>query len=899
MGTVRRGPVSPTARRTIGVLSPVVGGFYFGALIAGVARAARAAGHRVVAVQTYPAGLDRERYPDESILDAPVGLGAVDGLVVVGKALRADRLAAVQQWGVPLVLVSEEPTSADDPVVVPDNTAGIRAAVDHLVGHGHTRIGFVGCLTQRDMRERFAAYRATLADHGIEPAESWWYDATDNHEQGGADAAARMLALGRQTTAVVAATDRNAIGFQRALRAAGLVLPRDQAVIGFDHADSGARVTPRLSTVDAHYDRVGETAVSLLLARMRGEEIVGGEYRTPSTLVLRESCGCTEVGPASTTDQPAGVAGGHQVLRALAETAFVGPVGAGAGRRAGSAPRDTWWHAVVEPLEAAAERGAVPAPATLARLADLTAAMQPHPEALEQLVTCLRGIENATLEALARPEHAAAVRRVVTEVLLALTKGCTRAMLARSGQLERTIVDQYEVDMDLLRGDGASPRALGWLPRGVRGHACLGLWLGADRGPGDREMEIVGVHDTSGTLSRLVGMRTTASQFPPAALTRAGTVGSNELTFVVPVTFGGSDWGLLAIDGTAETRATSARDRFNHWAALLAVALDQERLLTSLREQRRALEQAAARERSLADTVRASEERYALASMAAHDGTWDWDVSAGTVYYSPRWKQTLGYDDDVIGDSPAEWLERVHPADRDDLSAAIASQLAGAGTPLELEHRVRTSSGDYRWMLCRAVTVLDDAGCPARLVGALVDVTERKEAEIALQRDALHDPETGLVNRLLFLDRLASAVLRTRRSPSYDCAVVLVRVADDHAIPTQGRHEDGDVHLDLHRELVRRLRRPLREGDTPARIAEDDFAVLLDDVGPGGVPGRVGQLLDQLRHELGSRIRVGALGSIRGFRDVSEVLREVDIALLRGGSTTTWRNEARPGTVLR
>ena len=72
MGTVRRGPVSPTARRTIGVLSPVVGGFYFGALIAGVARAARAAGHRVVAVQTYPAGLDRERYPDESILDAPV-----------------------------------------------------------------------------------------------------------------------------------------------------------------------------------------------------------------------------------------------------------------------------------------------------------------------------------------------------------------------------------------------------------------------------------------------------------------------------------------------------------------------------------------------------------------------------------------------------------------------------------------------------------------------------------------------------------------------------------------------------------------------------------------------------------------------------------------------------------
>ena len=89
------------------------------------------------------------------------------------------------------------------------------------------------------MRERFAAYRATLAEHGIEAPDAWIFEASDNHEQGGADAAARMLARGTPTTAVVAATDRNAIGFQRALRAAGLVLPRDQAVIGFDHADSG------------------------------------------------------------------------------------------------------------------------------------------------------------------------------------------------------------------------------------------------------------------------------------------------------------------------------------------------------------------------------------------------------------------------------------------------------------------------------------------------------------------------------------------------------------------------------------------------------------------------------------------------------------------------------------
>ena len=71
MGTIRRGPVAASARRTIGVLSPVVGGFYFGGLIAGVSRAARTSGHRVVAVQTYPAGLDRERYPDCLLYTSP------------------------------------------------------------------------------------------------------------------------------------------------------------------------------------------------------------------------------------------------------------------------------------------------------------------------------------------------------------------------------------------------------------------------------------------------------------------------------------------------------------------------------------------------------------------------------------------------------------------------------------------------------------------------------------------------------------------------------------------------------------------------------------------------------------------------------------------------------------
>ncbi len=878
MGGIRRGA---SARKTIGVLSPVVGGFYFGALIAGISRAARRGGHSVVAVQTYPAGLDRERYPDEPLLQVPVALDAVDGLIVIVKAVRHDRLPTVQ-GGRPIVMISEDQTSIPTPVVVPDNAGGVYAALQHLLDHGHTRIGFIGSPLQRDIRERYDAYRTALAEHGIKPGPGWFSETVDNHEQGGADAATRLLAAGLPTTATIAATDRNAVGFIRTLRTAGLVLPRDHAVIGFDRTETGARLVPRLSTVDPHNDRVGGLAVKLLLARLRGEEVAPGEYRAPSTLVIRESCGCGESTAQPDTDDPVferyGSTPARASLHRLSDSGFgSGSIPTGRPGAGDDEARTGWLHAVVDPITAAAERGALPSGASLGRLADLTSVRRPYPEALEQFVAAIRDLESELMSTLPPgSDRLPTLRQVTTDILLALTKGCTRPMLARSGYLERTIADQYEVDMDLLRGRGSSPRALTWLPRAGRGAACLGLWIG--HSPGDREVEIVGVNDTSGMLSRLVGTRSPASQFPPAALTRAGSIGSSDLTLVLPVTFGGSDWGLLAIDGTVDTRMTSGRDKYNHWAALLAVALDQERLMSSLRDQRRELEDAAARERALADTIRASEERYALASMAAQDGTWDWDVSAGTVYYSPRWKQTLGYSEEEIGSSPTEWLDRVHPEDRGELSAAVAAQLGGARTPLELEHRVRTSSGDYRWMMCRAVTVLDDAGCPARLVGALVDMTERKEQELALRRNALRDPETGLVNRMLFLDRLGAAINRTRRSGNYDCAVVLLRTAS--APGDQPMHDDPvAAEVEVRQEIVRRLRLVLAEGDSAARLRQDEFAVLLEDVGPGAV--RIEELVESVQAEPDIGLAVGVLPSIKSFQDADEALRGADIALLR------------------
>ncbi|GAA1407607.1 hypothetical protein GCM10009600_22660 [Oerskovia paurometabola] len=742
---------------TIGVLSPVVGGFYFGKILAGISRGLRTGGHRVVAFQTYPADLDREEFPDRPPHRQIVGLDVMDGVIVVTSAVEHDVLRGVDRSGKPLVVISETVDDLGAPVVTPDNAGGVRAAVEHLLQHGHERIGFLGNPRQHDLVERHAAYEAALRARGIEPRPEWIYQTRDNQEAAGAAAARAALQEGLDTTATVAGTDRNAVGFLRSLADAGLVLPRDQALIGFDHSDGGARSRPRLSSVDPHHDRVGELAAELLLARIHGEQVGPGQHLAEATLVCRESCGCVDSTrtdllvdgiPTSAEAAEAGTATARLdavaravlddsvVLRARRGPGSTGPTGSGESAVGG------WVRAVVGTMTDAAGDGTVPTPHFYRALADRTAVLRPVPEALELLVPAVRALEAelgagtkrrgpaGSISAVVgvggargRPQgRSLALSDVTTEVLVALAKGCTHALLVRSGNLERAMVDQYELDLELMHADSASLRHLEWLPRGQVGPAAIALWNPPGAGPGGGALEVAGVR---GSLAgrRLVGHRFPAAQFPPRALLSA-----DALSFVIPVASDASDWGYLVIGGPVDTRATSARERYNHWAAMLAVALDQEDHLAALRAQRTELEEAALRERRLAEEISVSEERYALASVAAYDATWDWDVATGTVYFSPSWRAMLGLPaDDLKTADPEEWLDRVHPEDLPAVQVALAVQLGGVGGMLDLEHRLLAADGRYLRVHCRAVTVSDGAGCPTRMVGVLTDCSDERQ----------------------------------------------------------------------------------------------------------------------------------------------------------------------------
>ena len=153
------------------------------------------------------------------------------------------------------------------------------------------------------------------------------------------------------------------------------------------------------------------------------------------------------------------------------------------------------------------------------------------------------------------------------------------------------------------------------------------------------------------------------------------------------------------------------------------------------------------------EALRASEERFDLAVHGTDTGIWDWDMHANTVYFSPRWKSMLGYEDREIGNGFCEWRDRVHPEDQPRALAAIQDYLEGRKSEYELEHRLRHKDGTYRWIIARGAAVRDSAGKPYRMVGSQIDITDRKRAEESVRENLAQLVAAQKIQQHLLPDR--------------------------------------------------------------------------------------------------------------------------------------------------
>ena len=191
----------------------------------------------------------------------------------------------------PLVLLDARPTSGGATSwVVPDEAAGARAAVEHLVELGHRRIGYIndvgGCVASFERRD---AYRAALAEHGL-PVEAALEVAAESETSGGLSAGTELLSRPDRPTAVFCFNDRMASGVYIAAKRLGLDITADLSVVGFDNETLIAEaLDPPLTTVQLPHYEMGAWALRHLIGRLQGTVDTAAQERAACPIVVRAS----------------------------------------------------------------------------------------------------------------------------------------------------------------------------------------------------------------------------------------------------------------------------------------------------------------------------------------------------------------------------------------------------------------------------------------------------------------------------------------------------------------------------------------------------------------------------------------------------------------------------------
>jgi LacI family transcriptional regulator len=269
--------------RMIGLLVHELGSSYFTQVIRGIDAAVANIGYDLVLYTSHA------RVEAEARHALELATGPVDGIIFVLAVDPVNYVETLRQRGMPFVMLDHAHELTGTTFVSAANRTGAREAIAYLIGLGHQRIGFItGKPGVSSARQRLAGYRDALHEADI-PYEPELVVTGDFLEERGYQATRQLLELRRPPTAVFTSADTAAFGAIKAVRAAGLQVPDDISIVGFDDIPEASLVMPPLTTVRQPLMEMGTTAVRLLQRLMEEPAATARKTELETELVIRGS----------------------------------------------------------------------------------------------------------------------------------------------------------------------------------------------------------------------------------------------------------------------------------------------------------------------------------------------------------------------------------------------------------------------------------------------------------------------------------------------------------------------------------------------------------------------------------------------------------------------------------
>jgi LacI family transcriptional regulator len=272
----------------IGMLVPSLDNGYITVLTQSIDEALTKAGYDLMVYTTH-----HKQGKETQFVNALMG-GLSDGLLLmiprIEQGAGTNYLELLRQRGFPYVLIDQMDEHNKSTVVDSTNWQGSYEATRYLIKLGHTRIGFItGIMAIHSARERLVGYKAALREAGL-TIDQGLIAAGDFHPTGGYKATQRLLEQKPPPTAIFASNDLSAFGAMDAIRHAGLDIPKDISLIGFDDIPQASTTYPKLTTIRQPLTEMGKVAVKLLLEQIGQPKIKPRQVTLETQLILRDSC---------------------------------------------------------------------------------------------------------------------------------------------------------------------------------------------------------------------------------------------------------------------------------------------------------------------------------------------------------------------------------------------------------------------------------------------------------------------------------------------------------------------------------------------------------------------------------------------------------------------------------